>query len=150
MSTPPTPQTMVSQNGMLSRLPGAKNLPSRPMMMPAMITPMMSTGDPFQRLGTASALRASPSGRGAIQHGNHRTTGQAPLAAPRYRSPRAWLARFDAGVGQHPAQVDEQLSVDVFAGWRLQDLGLAAELHPGPAVGPLGGRAHGLHPRTHP
>ena len=53
MSTPPTPQTMVSQNGMLSRLPGAKNLPSRPMMMPAMITPMMSTGDPFHRLRTA-------------------------------------------------------------------------------------------------
>jgi hypothetical protein len=38
---------------MLSRSPGAKNLPSRPMMMPAMITPMMSTGDPFHLLGTA-------------------------------------------------------------------------------------------------
>jgi hypothetical protein len=32
---------------MLSRSPVAKNLPSRPMMMPAIITPMMSTGDPF-------------------------------------------------------------------------------------------------------
>ena len=32
---------------MLSRSPGAKNLPSRPMMMPAMITPKMSTDDPF-------------------------------------------------------------------------------------------------------
>jgi hypothetical protein len=41
---------------MLSRSPGAKNLPSRPMMMPAMITPMMSTGDPFHRLGTALCL----------------------------------------------------------------------------------------------
>jgi hypothetical protein len=39
MSTPPIPQTTVSQSGMLSRSPGAKNLPSRPMMMPAMITP---------------------------------------------------------------------------------------------------------------
>src|SRR5829696_5599585 len=47
MSTPPIPQTTVSQSGMLSRSPGAKNLPSAPMMMPAMITPMMSTGDPF-------------------------------------------------------------------------------------------------------
>src|SRR5215217_3683701 len=47
ISTPPIPQTTVSQRGMLSRLPGAKNLPSSPMMMPAMITPMMSTGDPF-------------------------------------------------------------------------------------------------------
>jgi hypothetical protein len=28
-------------------------LPSRPMMMPAMITPMMSTGDPFHLLRTA-------------------------------------------------------------------------------------------------
>jgi hypothetical protein len=34
-------------------LPGATNLPSSPMMMPAMITPMMSTGDPFHLLGTA-------------------------------------------------------------------------------------------------
>src|SRR4029453_6166680 len=53
MSTPPIPQTTVSQSGMLSRSPGAKNFPSRPMMRRAMITPMMSTGDPFHRLGTA-------------------------------------------------------------------------------------------------
>src|SRR5215213_6352449 len=53
MSTPPIPQTTVSQSGMLSRSPGATNLPSSPMMMPAMITPMMSTGDPFHLLGTA-------------------------------------------------------------------------------------------------
>jgi hypothetical protein len=53
MSTPPIPQMTVSQSGMLSRSPGAKNLPSRPIMMPAMITPMMSTGDPFHLLGTA-------------------------------------------------------------------------------------------------
>src|SRR5215207_1449470 len=59
MSTPPIPQTMVSQSGMLSRLPGAKNLPSRPMMMPAMITPMMSNGDPFHLLGTAFVPRRS-------------------------------------------------------------------------------------------
>ena len=32
------PQTMVSQSGMLSRLPGAKNLPSNPMMMPITMT----------------------------------------------------------------------------------------------------------------
>jgi hypothetical protein len=56
MSTPPIPQTMVSQRGMLSRSPGAKNLPSSPMMMPAMIKPMMSTGDPFHLLGTALSL----------------------------------------------------------------------------------------------
>src|SRR5829696_10157262 len=66
MSTPPIPQTTVSQSGMLSRSPGAKNLPSRPMMMPAMITPMMSTGDPFHLLGTAwfHGVREYPSGRG--------------------------------------------------------------------------------------
>jgi hypothetical protein len=34
-------------------LPGAKNLPSRPMMMPAMNTPMTSTGDPLSPVGTA-------------------------------------------------------------------------------------------------
>jgi hypothetical protein len=60
------------------------------------------------------------------------------MAAPRSRSPRAWPARLDAGVGRHPTQVDEQLSVDVVAGWRLQDLGLAAELDPDLAVGLLG------------
>jgi hypothetical protein len=51
---------------MLSRLPGATNLPSRPMMMPAMITPMTSTGDPFHPLGRpcSAALREYPSGRG--------------------------------------------------------------------------------------
>jgi hypothetical protein len=50
----------------LSRSPGATNLPSRPMMMPAMITPMMSTGDPFHLLGTALFLGIAgvPSGRG--------------------------------------------------------------------------------------
>src|SRR5512144_2353177 len=47
MSTPPIPQSTVSHRGMLSRSPGATNLPSRPMMMPAMMMPMMSmTGDP--------------------------------------------------------------------------------------------------------
>jgi hypothetical protein len=30
---------------MLSRLPGATNLPSSPMMMPAMMTPIISTAD---------------------------------------------------------------------------------------------------------
>src|SRR5512132_3789953 len=77
MSTPPIPQTMVSQSGMLSRSPGAKNLPSRPMMMPAMITPITSTDDPFHLLGTAcsSVLREARPAEGAIQHGKHRTTG---------------------------------------------------------------------------
>jgi hypothetical protein len=31
-------------------------LPSRPMMMPAMITPMMSTGDPFHLWGRPDHL----------------------------------------------------------------------------------------------
>src|SRR5512132_2956126 len=77
MSTPPTPQTTVSQSGMLSRSPGAKNLPSRPMMMPAMITPMMSTDDPFHLLGTGLLLRRCGGTRpteGAIPDGNHGTT----------------------------------------------------------------------------
>jgi hypothetical protein len=40
-------------------------LPSRPMMMPATITPMTSTGDPFYLLGRpcSAALREYPSGR---------------------------------------------------------------------------------------
>src|SRR5215216_4137828 len=59
------PQTTVSQSGMLSRSPGAKNLPSRPMMMPAMITPMMSiaTLSPIGD-GLVQAMREhSPRGR---------------------------------------------------------------------------------------
>jgi hypothetical protein len=56
---------------MLSRSPGAKNLPSSPMMMPAMITPMMSTGDPFHLLGTALSriARALAPADGSIQYG---------------------------------------------------------------------------------
>src|SRR4029450_9353930 len=64
MSTPPIPQTTVSQSGMLSRSPGAKNLPSRPMMMPAMITPMMSTGDPFHLVGDGLVWRGASSRSG--------------------------------------------------------------------------------------
>src|SRR5215203_5672390 len=40
--TPPIPHTIVSQIGMLSLSPGATNFPSRPMMMPATMTPMIS------------------------------------------------------------------------------------------------------------
>ena len=46
--TPPIPQRIVSQMGVLSRLPGATNLPSKPMMIPATITPMTSTMSPFR------------------------------------------------------------------------------------------------------
>src|SRR5215210_2089478 len=37
---------MVNQIGVLSRSPGATSLPSKPMMMPAMIKPMISTKTP--------------------------------------------------------------------------------------------------------
>src|SRR5215217_5334564 len=46
MMTPAMPHKMVSQSGMLSRLLGATNLPSRPIMMPATITPMISICPP--------------------------------------------------------------------------------------------------------
>src|SRR5512145_2552280 len=42
MRTPPIPHRTVSQIGMLSLSPGATNFPSRPMMMPAMMTPITS------------------------------------------------------------------------------------------------------------
>src|SRR3954454_10034561 len=44
MMTPPMPHRTVRQIGMLSLSPGATNLPSRPMMMAAMMTPMISMG----------------------------------------------------------------------------------------------------------
>src|SRR4029453_1796951 len=59
------------------------------------------------------------------------------------------LARLEAGVGEHPAQVDDQLSVNVLAVWRLEDLGLAAELDLDLAVGLPGGRSDGLQQRQH-
>src|SRR5215211_8689718 len=86
MSTPPIPQTTVSQRGMLSRSPGATNLPSRPMMMPAMITPMMSTDDPFHLLGRpcsgiARALAPRPTAPARI--GKHPIAeGRGPLSEP--------------------------------------------------------------------
>ena len=48
------PHRMVSQIGMLSRVLGATNLPSRPMMIPAMITPMISMYFLLARLLTLS------------------------------------------------------------------------------------------------
>src|SRR5829696_1467926 len=83
MSTPPIPQSTVSQSGMLSRSPGAKNLPSSPMMMPAMITPMMSTGDPFPCWGRpgSTAFASTRPAEGSIPDGNHGTTeGCGPFA----------------------------------------------------------------------
>src|SRR5215211_9283039 len=83
MSTPPIPQTTVSQSGMLSRLPGAKNLPSRPMMMPAMITPMMSIATPFTCWGRpcSTAFASTRPAKGSISDGNHGTTeGCGPFA----------------------------------------------------------------------
>src|SRR6266705_1182816 len=59
------------------------------------------------------------------------------------------LARVEAGVREHPTQVNDQLSVDVLVVWRLQDLGLAAELDLDLAVGLLGCRSGGLQKRQH-
>src|SRR5215204_5454293 len=47
MSTPPMPQSTVSHSGMLSRSPGATNLPSRPMIRPATSTPRISIVTPL-------------------------------------------------------------------------------------------------------
>src|SRR5687767_898517 len=49
MSTPPMPHSTVSQRGVLSRAPGAANFPSRPMMSPAMINPMISIANSSDR-----------------------------------------------------------------------------------------------------
>ena len=54
------PHTRVSQSGMLSRLPGAKNLPNKPIMMPITITntqPMLTSyGHRPGRLRTSAGL----------------------------------------------------------------------------------------------
>src|SRR4029450_5062966 len=71
------------------------------------------------------------------------------LAGPRYWQRVASLARFEAGVGEHPTQVDDQLSVEVLVVRRLEDLGLAAELDLDLAVGLLGGRSDGRQQRQH-
>src|SRR5829696_4765193 len=55
MRTPPMPHRTVSQSGMLSRSPGATNLPSSPMMTPAISTPMMSMSFSISGSGTTTA-----------------------------------------------------------------------------------------------
>src|SRR5688500_9372175 len=61
MRTPPIPHTIVSQIGMLSLSPGATNFPSRPMMMPAMMTPRISILGPSLRAPVAVAtVRSVP------------------------------------------------------------------------------------------
>src|SRR4029450_9815942 len=113
MSTPPIPQTTVSQSGMLSRSPGAKNLPSRPMMMPAMITPMMSTGDSLHRLTTAfsSALPDLRPAEGSIHHG---TLAQLRVAtpAPDLRSRPAASDRCRAGYLGFPSSAHHRPDPD--------------------------------------
>src|SRR6266540_3730008 len=55
MRTPPIPQMTVSQNGMLSRSPGATNLPSRPMIVPPISA---------QRIAPITDATFAPEGRG--------------------------------------------------------------------------------------
>src|SRR5436190_12736816 len=52
MMTPPMPQRIVSHTGVLSLSPGATHFPRNPMMMPAMITPMISMSS-FSLRGTS-------------------------------------------------------------------------------------------------
>src|SRR5512133_801278 len=61
IKTPPMPQMMVSQIGMLSRLPGAMNLPNKPMMMPARMTPMISIAFLLKGDGCVAAKRVPAS-----------------------------------------------------------------------------------------
>src|SRR4029453_16446612 len=76
-------------------------------------------------------------------------TGQLrPRSAPTGCS-LASLARFEAGVSEHPAQVDDQLPVDILVVWRLEDLGLAAELDLDLAVGLLSCRSDCVQKRQH-
>src|SRR4051794_38574547 len=61
MRTPTMPQTTVSQIGMLSRSPGATNLPSSPMMMPITMTktqPMRNLPLGTHRVGGTCSLRS--------------------------------------------------------------------------------------------
>src|SRR3954452_16003391 len=59
------PHSRVSHSGMLSRSPGATNLPSSPMMRPAMRTPMISTMTPL----SGSVVAIAPSlPRSGLRH----------------------------------------------------------------------------------
>jgi hypothetical protein len=82
IKTPPMPQKMVSHMGVLSRLPGATNLPTNPMMIPVMITP-----DDFHHV---SLLQPAASSAGYLQCARHHAP---PPAMPSQTTPdpNRWL-----------------------------------------------------------
>src|SRR6266498_3104879 len=79
---------MVSQSGVLSREPGATHLPSKPMTIPAIMTPMISTGDPFHPWGAALLPGSSgyPSGRGFNPSALRRQRGPGAASGPGRRA----------------------------------------------------------------
>src|SRR5215217_9559219 len=110
---------------MLSRSPGAKNLPSRPMMMPAMITPMMSTGDPFHCWDGLVPRRCASTrpAEGSIQLGKHCMTEVRGPFAEHLKGPyqpaghgKADPAGLIWAVGGHMAKQAGELGTRVRAG----------------------------------
>src|SRR5680860_879862 len=114
--TPPMPQRIVSQSGMLSLLPGATNLPSRPMTIPAIITPTVSTGTPFAVLPAAQERKPTwplvggndhPAPLGIREHQSRRVAGQSLGHGRLHVVPG--LARVDDQLTTHVLNADLDL-----------------------------------------
>src|SRR5215213_7261392 len=89
MMTPPMPHRIVSQSGMLSRLLGATNFPSRPMMMPATMTPMISmsfllasAGRPMRQLSVSHAPILTSPTKGDIANSLQKDVRRSGRACP--------------------------------------------------------------------
>src|SRR6478735_4641508 len=127
---PTTPHTTVSQNGMLSRWPGARNFPSEPMITPPTRVTMIvqSMGLPF-RWSTEGAARCrsltDPAPAGTRLHGPYDAVRAERSAA---EADVAGRARAELDVGdllrrdEHLAALDVGQAEQAAGGERVSDL----------------------------
>src|SRR3954451_12087706 len=144
---PPIPHRMVSQNGILSRWPGATSLPSSPMMVPPIRTTMIVPRVPM----TTFLPRSHTPPTGSILPRGTKLAAEADGSGERCRDVNVGdLLRGDddasslgVGQGQHPAAGDrlgdqllDVLGVDVGVDGELAGGVLHADLdlHGGPPV----------------
>src|SRR3954470_21292915 len=97
---PPIPQMTVSQNGIRSRLPGAKNFPSSPMITPPMIV---------HRIRPISAPSSpQPEVPGSAESPTHVHDGASEVDAGRFGTPPAWRS---AAEPDRPGRAGDDLEV---------------------------------------
>jgi hypothetical protein len=98
------------------------------MMMPAMITPMMSTRDPFhcwERHGSTAFASTRPA-EGSIQHGKHCMTGA-------FAGGRGWL---DDGAGVRAKTITQGALPEICQKLRYTQPHVASRLDPQQRISP--------------